>query len=288
MEEMKLQWHPAFCSAMELIFEQDREHLKFEREYNLNRKPLEVDLLIIKKPAGYEVKDEIGRIFREHNIFEYKSPDDAMNIDTFYKVNAYAVLYKASGEHVDEIRTENVAITLIRETKPEKLLEDIKQEGFTVRSPYKGIYYIGGKAYFPTQIVVSKELSGKRHVWLQALSRQMSRAKVEELIRQAQGQMSEGIRDLADSVFSVSIKANQSMFDRVKEDAVMCEALKELMADEIEESRIMGEKRGEKKGLKALIDVLKEMGIDFESAYKSIVKTDAYAGMSREQVRKYW
>ena len=51
MDELKIQWHSAFCYAMELILERDREHLEFIREYNLNTKPLEVDLMIIKKPA---------------------------------------------------------------------------------------------------------------------------------------------------------------------------------------------------------------------------------------------
>ena len=36
MDELKIQWHSAFCSAMELILERDREHLEFIREYNLN------------------------------------------------------------------------------------------------------------------------------------------------------------------------------------------------------------------------------------------------------------
>lgn len=64
MEELKTQWHPAFCSAMELVLEEDREYLEFIREYNLNTKPLEVDLLIIKKPQDHQVKDKIGRIFK--------------------------------------------------------------------------------------------------------------------------------------------------------------------------------------------------------------------------------
>ena len=50
----------------------DKEHLEFIREYNLNTKPLEVDLLVIKKPVGYRVGDEIGRIFSEYYIVEYQ------------------------------------------------------------------------------------------------------------------------------------------------------------------------------------------------------------------------
>ena len=57
---------------MKLILKRDKEHLEFIREYNLNTKPLEVDLLVIKKPVGYRVGDEIGRIFSEYYIVEYQ------------------------------------------------------------------------------------------------------------------------------------------------------------------------------------------------------------------------
>ena len=296
MDELKIQWHPAFCSAMELVLEQDREYLEFIREYNLNTKPLEVDLLVIKKPAGYEVGDVIGRIFKEHNIFEYKSPDDAMNIDTFYKVVAYAALYKASARHVNEICADSVTITMIREAKPEKLLGYLKKEGFTIRKYTQGIYYIEGKSYFPTQIVVSKELTGGQHIWLQALTKRLDQANAEKLVHQAQIYKTRKSWGLADSVLEVSVKANHGLFSKIKEDAKMCEALRELMADELQESVTLGEKRGEKrgeereriKGLKALVDILKGMHLDFDSAYQSIIKTEAYADVTREQLMEYW
>jgi len=47
--EDKKQWHPAFCAAMELEFREDKDILHFEREYNLSKKPLHMDLLVIKK-----------------------------------------------------------------------------------------------------------------------------------------------------------------------------------------------------------------------------------------------
>ena len=40
---------------------------------------------------------------------------------------------------------------------------------------------------------------------------------------------------------------SKELFGRLKEDAVMCEALRELMEDELNESKIFGEKIGEKK-----------------------------------------
>ena len=49
MEEAKIQWHAAFVSAMDLEFAQNRSDLVYHKEYNLNKKPLAVDLLVIKR-----------------------------------------------------------------------------------------------------------------------------------------------------------------------------------------------------------------------------------------------
>ena len=87
--EKKVQWHPGFCAAMELEFLENRGDLEYQREYNLSRKPLQADLLVIKKKQETTISNEIGALFRKWNIMEYKSPDDSMNIDDFYKVNAY-------------------------------------------------------------------------------------------------------------------------------------------------------------------------------------------------------
>ena len=71
----KIQWHPAFCAAAELELRSNKGDLEFKREYNLSKKPLQMDLLIIEKRKGVQIQNEIGKIFRGHNIIEYKSPD---------------------------------------------------------------------------------------------------------------------------------------------------------------------------------------------------------------------
>ena len=45
----KIQWHPAFCAAAELELRSNKSDLEFKREYNLSKKPLQMDLLIIEK-----------------------------------------------------------------------------------------------------------------------------------------------------------------------------------------------------------------------------------------------
>lgn len=48
----KIQWHPAFAAAMDLELIQNRSDLIYEKKYNLNTKPLEIDLLVIKTLQG--------------------------------------------------------------------------------------------------------------------------------------------------------------------------------------------------------------------------------------------
>ena len=92
MKDTKVQRHPVFAAAVNLELMESRDGLVFEREYNLNTKPLEIDLLIIRKDKTTRVENEIGHIFRRHNILEYKLPEDHLNIDSFYKAQAYAAL----------------------------------------------------------------------------------------------------------------------------------------------------------------------------------------------------
>ena len=95
MNEIKIQWHPGFVAAINLELAENRDDLIYEKEYNLNTKPLEIDLLVIKKDKDVQIANEIGRMFKGHNILEYRSPEDRMDIDSFYKAGAYASLYKA-------------------------------------------------------------------------------------------------------------------------------------------------------------------------------------------------
>ncbi len=94
MSDEITQWHPAFCSALKLELSKNREDLIYFSEYGINTKPIQIDLLIITKTSTAVIENEIGTIFKGHNIIEYKSPDDELNIDTFFKVIAYACLYK--------------------------------------------------------------------------------------------------------------------------------------------------------------------------------------------------
>ena len=233
MEDTKIQWHAAFVSAMNLELAQNRSDLEYHKEYNLNTKPLEVDLLVIKKDAGIEITNEIGKLFRGHNIVEYKSPDDHLNIDSFYKAGAYASLYKSYGKTVDERRAEDITVTLVRERKPSGLLAYFKEHGIAYTNQYNGIYQVTNTVLFPTQIIVTKELNPKEHVWLKALSGQMEQQQMRELLEKIEKLDLTFDRELADSVLQVSVSANKQIVEELRGDENMCQALLEIMEPEI-------------------------------------------------------
>ena len=156
-KSQKLQWHPAFCSALRLELLEDAENLEFTDEFQLTEKPLQIDCTVVKVKKDCKIKNEIGKIFRKHNIFEYKSPMDELNIDTFYKAVAYACLYKVLPNHVNEIPAEEITITLIRDRKPVKLLGELEKSGYECKKETEGIYYVSG-VMLPVQIIASSEL----------------------------------------------------------------------------------------------------------------------------------
>ena len=235
-KELKTQWHPAFVSAMKLELIEDADYLDYTTEYNLNTKPLEIDLLIVKKEKDVEIRNEIGKIFCKHNIIEYKSPDDSMNLNTYMKVIAYACLYKAYENHVDEIELSEITITMVREKKPVKLFQWFVKNGYQVKEAFKGIYYVTRDNHFLTQVIVSKELSKENQKWLTLLSKDLNKADVQRIIAQIGTIRAENEKNYVDSVLQVTMKENKQIFGKLKEEEKMCQALREFFEPELKEA----------------------------------------------------
>ena len=233
MEETNTQWHLALKPAVDLEFAEERENLSYFKDFSLNQQALEIDLLIIKKEGNQPIKNEIGRLFRKYNVLEYKSPKDELNIDTIYKVTAYTCLYKAYGKTVDERKADEITMTLIRKAKPVKLFQYFEEHGIRLENPYKGIYYVMNGVLFPTQIVVTKELNHQEHIWMTALTDEMQKQQLKELLEKTESFQTKFDRELAEAVLEVAIKANWQTAQELRGDGNMCQALMELMEPEI-------------------------------------------------------
>lgn len=203
----------------------------YDPEHSLSKEPLRIDLLVIKKRPDEVIKNEIGTIFLGHNILEYKSPDDSMNIDTFYKVLAYACLYKADTGMADEILDTDITISLIREKKPIKLLRQLGKK-YDVKIEGNGIYRVYGML-FPTQIIVAKELDRKQHIWLRSLTTNMDISQAEELLSRYDRLQGEDARRNAGIIVNLVSDINSKVFEQIiKEGKEMSEALKRMVLPE--------------------------------------------------------
>ena len=230
-----LQWHPAFYAGMQIEFGEETKKLIFENEHNLSNKPLQIDVLIIKKQQGEVIKKNIGQIFRKINIVEYKSPADYLSIDDYYKVHAYTCLYKADTGKLDEIRIEEVTMTLVSEGYPRKPMKHLqKQRNLLVEKHSSGIYYVKGEI-FPIQIIVTKRLLKEENFWLRNMTASLTQKEAEELVYAYEGHEKD---NLYKSVMDVIVRANEKEFEEMKR---MCDALLELMKDELDERKAQGE-----------------------------------------------
>ena len=128
-----------------------------------------------------------------------------------------------------------------------KLMHELEKSGYGCKKETAGIYYVNG-AMFPVQIIVSSELDTDMHVQLKALTNHLE----ESLMRQYLLQVStfEGReKNLADIVLQVIVNSNM---EKVREwkgsERIMCEALRVLMADELNEERVEGRIEGQREG----------------------------------------
>ena len=270
----KIQWHPAFCAAAELELRSNKGDLEFKREYNLSKKPLQMDLLIIEKRKGVQIQNEIGKIFRGHNIIEYKSPDDGMTIDDFFKTLGYAFLYKGLGEKVNQIPLSELTVSLFRASVPKELLNQFSKEGYIIEKQVPGIYYVNG-LLVPTQIVVTNQLNSQNHESLKVLSKSAQTDDIQRFTELASAFTEPGDKEKADAVLQVSVAANRKKYDEVRRTSDMCEALRELMKEEIEEelkkNREQAIQQGLQQGLEQgrinqLIDLVKQNLLSIETA----------------------
>lgn len=242
-EDENIDWHPGFVNAIKLEFFENEKDLEYVSEKNLNQQPLRIDLLVVKKNQNVKIKNEIGEEFLGHNILEFKSEDDELNIDTLYKVLAYACLYKSYGKTVDEIKAKDITATILRKRKPVKLFKYFEENKNAVTKVHNGIYRIDG-FYFPIQIIVTGELSQENHTWVSSIARKLSNEQLKKVIEEAKLLNSKQEKMYASSVLNVISRLNTEEIERIKGDFIMGKTLYEIMQPEIDEAKSKAREEG--------------------------------------------
>ena len=230
----RIAYHPGFYSAAELEFREDADRLEFAKEYNLSKEPLRMDMLIILKNDDAPLKNDVGKIFRRHNIIEYKSPKESLNIDNYYKALAYASLYKSSGKKVNEIDANEVTVSLFKDSYPRKLISNLKQNGAVIEQTFKGIYYVTGNILFPTQIVVMSQLEDENHAAFRILSDHATERDVRAFLEGIDMNATQGEMENTKSVLTVSAMANAPLYKLLRSEDNMKSIIDEMIEESLE------------------------------------------------------
>lgn len=235
MSKEKLQWHPAFAAALRITLSEEMQYLELQEEYLLSKAPPKIDILVVKKLKEIAIRKKIGRIFRGHNIIEYKSPEDSLSVNDFYKVYGYTCFYQSNTDHVKEIDPEDMTITFVSNCYPREMFRHLdKVRNITVERQSKGIYYLKGDA-IPMQYLNLKELDEDENYWLQALRTNL---KAGEEIRTlvSNYEKNRHSKDYS-AVMNLIARAN---WKQMEEEKRMCDALNELFAEELKEANSRG------------------------------------------------
>jgi hypothetical protein len=158
-----------FCYRLHKYKEND--DVTLSDEHRLSKEPLRIDIVVIKKNRDIELELVWAKIFRTHNLVEYKSPvDKPPTLAVFDKLIGYARIYAAQ----EEVKISDMTATIICANPPEKLFEILKKDfDYEILQKDDGIYYIIQKGVAVEKNLAIQVVTEKSELLLQALDKTM-------------------------------------------------------------------------------------------------------------------
>ncbi|MBQ6435252.1 MAG: hypothetical protein IJJ09_04575 [Synergistaceae bacterium] len=245
---------------MKVEYDLVRAPVTYEQEKELGEDPLRLDFLIIKKEANVELSDPIGKFFKRVNLFEYKSPEDGLTIDDFYKAQGYGLIYKGFDRKVNELPINEITLTLVRHSYPRDLIKLLRETGFKIIETHSGIFEVEGKISIPVQIVVSSKLPDGEYDGLKLLSKGATAEGIIDYVEKANLSENENIRENVKTVIGVCLSVNKKLSEELKEAGKMNDIFKDTFGYLFEKDFYEAEQKGIKEGIEnANVRVAKDM-----------------------------
>lgn len=175
-----IRWHGAFATTMAYELAEYADKLTLETEHQLSKEALRIDVLVIKKEQDIVIEKNIGKIFKAHNIVEYKSPTDYLSVYDYNKVKGYAYLYSA----FEAVDPDQLTITfVIPEITPTLRTYLVENKAFAITNTGEGISYIADNS-FSIQIIEQKKLSSTTNLFFSLLSDEPATKDIDTLLKE--------------------------------------------------------------------------------------------------------
>lgn len=276
----KINWHHAAYEVLKIELEEYLEELEFWEEYHLGKSKdsLRVDVLIIEKRSNLYISKQIAEKFQTYNLIEYKSPEDSLSIDDYYKLIGYACIFRFNTGKVNEVENTDITLTFITSRFPKKLKKELEERKITLAKRAPGIYDID-KEMFQIQLIVNRQLDEKENLWLRCLDSQLKEKELYESLEQSYSQHKDEPR------YSAPMNAIiWSNYRKKGELGIMCEALYDLFADELVEHEAKGKAEGVEIGIRIFIEDNMEEKV---TESRIIEKLQKKFLLSQEKAEKY-
>ena len=248
-EEGRIKYHYGFYAAMKVEYDLMHANVEYEQEIQLGEEPIRLDFLIIKKKPEVVLTDPIGEYFEAVNIFEYKSPEDGLSIDDFYKAIAYAFIYKGYNRKVDELPIEDITLTLVRHSYPRELMKALEKYGFKVEGQYPGVYRVESIAGLKVQIIVSSSLPRGEYEGLHLLAKGCTKDDVLNYAQKAVTTEDGNVKTNIDTVIDVCLDINKKVGQQLKEDKAMSDVISYIIKRNLDQARQEGIHEGIQEGI---------------------------------------
>ena len=260
----KIYWHGIFYEAIELEFTDYASQLHIESEHLLSKQALQIDVLVIKKDKALKIEKKIGRIFKGHNILEYKSTTDNLTGNDYQKVVAYGLLY-ASFQNVD---IDDITLTMvIPHISPIFRKYLLEKRGFELISVHDAITHINGDT-FTIQIIEQSKLSSTESLFLSNIKKNIPKEDIYNILKNLskQGRLDRKSR-VIQMIIQNSFNNLQEVLD-MESELTLDEAYRKLFKD----SPLLA-KDLENAKHSAMLDVAKTMLSEGESIEKIVYYT---------------
>ena len=161
------QWHPQFVMSLkEALSDALPGDVEIIPELALSSKPLDIDVVVVKKSKSARLRHPLADIFRTYNLFEFKNPDDRLESNDYDKGMAIARLYKVI-KHEKMLTLDEITMTFISTRYPRAMFDMIRSRGLTLHrgNPIPGIYRVEGEPIL-AQVIVIKEFLGPEEAYM--------------------------------------------------------------------------------------------------------------------------
>ena len=267
----------------------------FKPFVKLAAEPMEIDL-VIDVPIGAVVNlsNPIAEIFREHNVFEYKPYNHDTTIQDFYKTLGYACFQMVNVDEGVGHPPGSMTFSLVVDRYPRELFNALMQDNSNegdpagkgsevVKREHKGIYHVNGKYPFPAQVIVLKELDSAQFPCMKAISIFATEDDLKAFLSFARTVNADEPNSYIDIVFRLSYSLHKELYEQIREDPTMHEALMELMKDDVEAIRAKTREETRTKTWKeAIMAVATNMLMQHQGLSQIVRATDLPEGEVRD------